>query len=117
MRSYTGEVKIINNNDIERRVLKILLFSFGVLSIFYIVFLGNMVFNIVERRGLEEQARALSNEVMELESTYLSMSNKLDLPLSYSMGFQETKINFATRKSLGYAGDTGRNVTLGKNEI
>jgi hypothetical protein len=100
MRSYTNEVNIINNNDIERRVLKILLLSFGMLSVLYILFLGNMIFNIVERRNLEEQARSLSNEVMELESTYLSMSNKLDLDYSHSLGFSDVKATFATRQPL-----------------
>lgn len=100
VKKYANEVNIINNNDIERRVLKIILLSFGMLSILYVVFLGNMIFNIIERRNTEEQARTLSNEVMDLESKYLSMSNKLDLPLSYSMGFSEAKATFATRKSL-----------------
>ena len=59
-----------------------------------------MVLNIVERRSLETDARSLSNEVRSLEVIYLSLSNNIDLPLSHSLGFQETKATFATRKSL-----------------
>jgi hypothetical protein len=73
-----------------------------VLALLYFLFLGNMVKNIIERRSLEANANMLSNQVRDLELTYLSMSNNIDLPLSYSMGFQETKIVFATRKALGY---------------
>ncbi|MDE2399766.1 MAG: hypothetical protein KGL67_02035 [Patescibacteria group bacterium] len=101
VRNYTNEVNIINNNDIERRVLKIMLLAFGILSILYVVFLGNMIFNIVERRNLEADARTLSNQVGDLEANYLYMSDKVDLPFSYSLGFKEITPSFATRTSLG----------------
>ncbi len=114
VKNYTNEVNIINNNDIERRLLHVIFLSFGLLSVLYVLFLGNMIFNIIERRTIEAEARNVNNEVMDLESTYLSMSSKLDLPLSYSLGFKETKINFATRKPLGYNLDS---VKLSKNEI
>lgn len=95
-----SNISIINNN-IERLVLHILLWSFGALVLLYVLLLGNMVSNIVQRRSFEINARALSNEVGNLELTYLSLSNNVDLALSYSMGFKEIKANFATRKSLG----------------
>lgn len=93
-------VSLVNNN-IERLVLNIILCSFGVLSILYILFLGNMVNNIIERRSLEADARVLSGEVGNLGLTYLSMSSNVDLELSHSLGFKEAKTTFATRKSLG----------------
>lgn len=99
---YVRSVNVINNN-IEKTVLNLILGSFGVLALLYLFFLGNMVMNIVERKGLEVDLRSLSNEVRSLELTYLSMSSHVDLPLSYSLGFKETKANFAIRKSLGSA--------------
>jgi hypothetical protein len=98
MKTYAGEVNIVNNGDIERRALGVLLAAFAALALVYVFFLGNMVFNIVERRVLEEQARAVSNEVMDMESVYLSESRSLDLPLSSTMGFKEAKATFAVRK-------------------
>lgn len=112
MRTYANEVNIINNNDIEKRAFKIILASFGLLSILYVLFLGNMVFNIIERRGLEERGRALSNEVMELEATYLSMNSKLDISMSSSLGFSETTPTYATRpltSSLGLGSKVDNN--------
>lgn len=97
---YVRDTSIINN-DIERVAFRFILGSFGALALLYVFLLGNMVRDIVERRSLEINARALSNEVRNLELTYLSMSNDVDLTLSYSMGFQEIKPTFATRKSLG----------------
>ena len=90
------------NNNIEKLVLNIIFCSFGALALLYILFLGNMVRDIVERRSFETKALSLSNEVRNLEVTYLSVSNNVDLALSYSLGFQEVKTTFATRKSLGY---------------
>lgn len=79
-----------------------IIFCFAALSVLYVVFLGSMVKDIIARRGLEVSARVLSNEVNDLELTYLSMSSSVDLPFSYSLGFKETKPVFATRKSIGY---------------
>ncbi len=98
---YIKRVNVINNN-IEKLILNIIFCSFGALAFLYVLFLGNMVGNIIERRSLEANARILSSEVKDLELTYLSMSNNVDLALSHSMGFQETKITFATRKPLSY---------------
>lgn len=110
VRNYTSEVNIIDNNDIERRVFKALLLSFGVLSLFYVLFLGNMIFNIVERRNIEHTARNLSNEVMELEAQYLAKSSKLDLSLSHSLGFKEVTPSYATRpSSLGLGSNSNGN--------
>ena len=98
---YVTGVSVVNNN-IEKLLFNIILCFFGVLALLYFLFLGNMVKNIIERKSFEANASTLSNQVRDLELTYLSMSNNIDLPLSYSMGFQETKTVFATRKALGY---------------
>ena len=113
LKSYTGSISVYNN-DLERRVLRFLLMSFGVLGLFYVLILGNMVFNIIERRNLEEHVRVLSSEVMNLELSYLSISNNVDLPFSYSLGFKETNIKFTTRKALG---SINGNIKTLQNEI
>ncbi len=100
---YVSSVGIVNNN-IEKLALKLITWSFGAFALLYILFLGNMVINIVERRSFETEARSLSSEVGDLELIYLSMSKDIDLTLSYSMGFKETKTTFANRKSLSSAG-------------
>ncbi len=102
LKMYMTSVNVIDNNNINRRVLNAMLMCFGALALCYALILGNMVFNIVERKALEKQAVSLSNEVGALELSYLTMSNKVNLELSYSLGFKEIKPAFATRKSLGF---------------
>ena len=101
IKSYASNVNIVNNNDLAKRALHFMFLSLGVLSIIYFIVLSNMVFNIVQRRNLESQARTLTNDVNNLELSYLSLSNKVDLNLAYSLGFKETKTEFTTRKTLG----------------
>ena len=101
IKNYASRVDIVNNNNMARRMLGMLIFALGALSLLYVVLLGNMVVNIVQRRALEMQARTLTNEVADLELSYLSVSNKVDLSLSHSLGFQETPARFAVRKALG----------------
>ena len=109
---YASNANIINNNDINRVAFRFLAWSFGILGILYVLFLGNMVMNIVQRRTLEVAAHNLSNEVGDLELTYLSLSNNVDLALSSSLGFKEAKPTFATRKSLGF-----NNTKLVQNDL
>ena len=75
----------------QKRILNFMLWTLGVLILGYVLLLGNMVFNIVERKALEGRALTLSNEVGNLELEYLSVSQKVDLNLAYSLGFKETK--------------------------
>jgi hypothetical protein len=100
--NLNGRVSIVNNSNLERRILHSMLFSLGVLAIFYVFLLANMVVNIVERKSFETSARALSNEVSGLELNYLSLSNGINQSLGLSMGFQEPPTQYATRKALGF---------------
>ncbi len=109
-KSYVNNVNIIDNSNLRKRILNTMLLILGILVFFYLYFLGNMVFNIVERKTLNVYAYTLSNDVGNLELKYLSMSQKVDLNLANSLGFRETKTKFATRKTLG-------SIKISKNEI
>ncbi|MBI3888632.1 hypothetical protein HY311_02465 [Candidatus Nomurabacteria bacterium] len=99
-----------NNIEVNRVILNTLLSTFGLLALLYVLIMGNMVVNIVERKALEKEVLTTSNEVGQLELSYLSVSGSVDMALSSSMGFKETKATFATRKSLG-------SLKLANNEI
>lgn len=115
LKSYAGNVSILDNDAVQKRVLRVMLIALTTLVFLYVLFLGNMVKNIIERKSLELQARALSSEVGNLELTYLSMSNSVDLNLSYSLGFKDVKAIFATRKALGLL--PASNTQVAKNDL
>jgi hypothetical protein len=104
------------NNSIEKLIFNVIFGFFGILALVYILLLGNMVKNIIERQNLETQARSFSNEVRTLESTYLSLSKNVDLNLAYSMGFKETKATFVTRKALGFNSSID-NIKVAQNDL
>jgi hypothetical protein len=111
MKSYSPSVNIVNNGNLESRILNILLWSFGALALCYVLFLGNMVFNIIKNKSLEVSVRTLQNEVGNLQSQYFFVSNKIDFNLAQSMGFKETSDKqYATRRSFG-------SVKLATNEL
>jgi hypothetical protein len=104
-------VNITNNNiEVGGVVLNAMLATLGMLALFYFLILGNMVFNIVQRKNLEKQELSLESQVGDLELSYLSVSNSVDIALSASMGFKPAQVNYATRKSLGFN-------TVNSNEI
>jgi hypothetical protein len=106
-------IAIVNNGNLQRRMLHIILVSFMALSLCYLLILSTMIFNIIERKGYQAQERTLSSEVSDLELNYLAMSKNVDLSLGHSLGFTEIKPTFATRKSLGSVGLA----TSGKNDL
>ncbi|MFZ2205425.1 MAG: hypothetical protein WAV23_02455 [Minisyncoccia bacterium] len=109
MKTHAMNINVVNNN-LERQVLNLLLWTLGALAVCYLFFLGSMVLNVVERRSLETGANVLANQVQDLELEYLSVSNKIDLTFAKSLGFQETKTKFATRSFLG-------SLKLAKNDL
>jgi hypothetical protein len=118
--TYKASVNIVNNNNLEKKILNIMIAMFGTLAFCYLIFLGNTVFNIVERQYLSKEIQTLSNKVSGLELDYISASNKVDLSLATSLGFKESSIKrYATRKPLGYktANNILDNIKLAKNEI
>jgi hypothetical protein len=109
LNSYTRSTSMVNS-VINKRLFAIMVWCLIVLALCYALFLGNMVFNILERKTFEADARTISNEIGNLELQYLSASNKIDLALAESLGFKEIKAKFATRKTLGSIG-------FSKNEL
>lgn len=116
LKRYAGNVQVVDN-DFRSALCKSLIWYLGALAVFYVVFLGSMVFDILERKALQAEARALGSEVGNLELNYLSLSGKIDLEYSYGLGFKEVKPQFTTRKALGsnLSGASGK--ILVKNEI
>lgn len=112
LKTSIKNVNVLNNIDAQKIILNIIISIFIALALWYVLILGNMVANIVQRRTLEKEALTLSNQVSDLELSYLTISNSVNLPLSLSAGFTQTKATFATRKSFGY-----NNLKQGGNEI
>lgn len=111
LKMYAKNVNIIDNNvEVQKMILNTMFYILGGLALVYVFILGNTVVNIVQRRALEKQELTLSNEVSNMELSYLSLSGSVDLALSSSMGFKQTKATFATRRSLG-------SLKLASNEI
>jgi hypothetical protein len=75
-----------------------------------------MIFNIIERKTVELDIRNLNNEVGNLESDYIALTNTIDKNSSVTLGFSEVNPVFATRTSLGFISDVN-NARLAANEI
>ncbi len=108
IKTYAGNVNVVGGN-LERTILRGMLIFMAGLAVLYVVFLGTMVFNIVERKALETQTRTLTNEVNDLELTYLSTSNKIDIELSHALGFKAITPSFTTRQAVGLVSKSNNN--------
>ncbi len=114
LKRYMSKVKTLDDNNFGYHMFHILIISFGILALVYVLILGNMVFNIIERRSIEKEILSLSNEVGVLELSYLSLSSKVDLNLARTLGFKEIKPKFAIRQTFVF--NSSLNIKL-DNEI
>jgi len=101
LKTYAGNVNEVVHSDIRNKLVRGIFAYMGVMASLYVLFLGGMVFDIVERKALDAEARKVSSDVGNLELSYLSLSSSIDLQFSYARGFREADVKFATRKSLG----------------
>lgn len=124
LKKYTAYATIMNNDILTRKFFNSLLLLFGVLAMAYLLFLGIITFNIVERKTLENHARNLSNDVGVLELEYLSLAKDIDMSISHEYGFKEVKASFAYRQKLAQGVSENnqdvnilRDIRLAQNEI
>jgi hypothetical protein len=118
VKNYKDAIDTIDSRvDLRSKVLYFIVVSFGIFSFLYVLVLGNMVFNIIERKTVELDIRNLSNEIGNLESDYIALTNTIDKNSSVTMGFYEVKPVFATRTSLSFISPTDNNTRLAANEI
>ncbi len=101
LKMYAGNVNEVVHSDMRSRIVRGIFAYTIILASLYVLFLGSIVFDIVERKALDAEARKVANNVGQLELSYLSLSSSIDLQFSYDRGFREAKTEFATRKSLG----------------
>ncbi len=111
LKNYASNVNIIDSGNLHKKILHIMFWALSILAFFYVLFLGNVVWSIVERKSFEKEAHALASEVGNLELQYLAVLKKVDFNLARSLGFKEVATtNFVTRKTLS-------STTIANNEI
>lgn len=98
--NYVKKVETIDQTiDLRSKILYFLMIGFGVFSLLYVLVLGNMVFNIIERKTVEVETRNTLNEVADLEASYMTLVNSIDKESSLANGFVEVTPFFAVRSS------------------
>jgi hypothetical protein len=100
IKSYANAVDLSNNYMLRVKILRSLFVATLLCVLMYLFFIGNIIFNVLERNAYEGRVRTLSSEVAELELAYLDATQRVDLEYSYSLGFLQVEKNFATRRHL-----------------
>lgn len=87
------------NVEIQKTLLRIMLFVIVSLGIGYVYLIGSITFNVVARKSLEGTIVGLTNEVKKLEITYLNDINKIDKDYALSKGFVEIRQGVFTSRA------------------
>ena len=67
----------------------------------YIYFVNGAIINVVERQKIEKEITSINSRINDLESSYISLNNKINLDLAHSLGFVKVaKEKYVYRKTL-----------------
>lgn len=83
--------QIAIKGNIDKRLTGTVIGILAVSFALYIVFMGQTIVNIIERKNIETQTRNLSTEVSSLEIEYIALSKKVDYDLAQSLGYNDSK--------------------------
>lgn len=94
--------KILNIESPERKAFWYLALSAVVFVGFYIYFVNGAIINVVERQKTEKEISSINSRISDLESSYISLNNKISLDYALSAGFvRVAKEKYVYRKTLG----------------
>jgi len=93
---------IRENINTQKILFRILICSSILLFAVYIYLVGSITFNVIARKSLENSMANLTNEVNELEISYLNQINKIDKEYAYSKGFVESKQNLFVSRNINH---------------
>lgn len=94
--------KILNIESPERKAFWYLALFAVVFAGFYIYFVNGAIINVVERQKIEKEIASINSRISDLESSYISLNNKINLEYAFSAGFVKVaKEKYVRRKTLG----------------
>ncbi len=102
-----SKTKIIAN-DIRRNlstqkfIFRILLSSLFAIFIVYIYIIGSITFNIVARKSLENTSKMLNSNISNLELTYLTNMNDINITKATSLGYVEARSNIFALRAINH---------------
>lgn len=95
-KAITKDIK--ENIQTQKTLLHVLMYSSVVLCAIYIYLIGSITFDVIARKSLENTVVNLTNDVNQLELTYLNNVKGIDKDYAISKGFVDVHQNiFATR--------------------
>lgn len=93
--------KILNIGYSERKAFWCLVLFMISFSGLYIYFVNGAIINVVERQKIEIEMASINSRISDLESSYISLNNKINLEYAFSAGFVKVaKEKYVYRKSL-----------------
>lgn len=94
--------KILNIEHKERKAFWCLVSLAVAFSGFYIYFVNGAIINVVERQKIEREIVSINSRIGDMESSYISLNNKISLEYAFSAGFVKVaKEKYVYRKTLG----------------
>lgn len=95
-------VKNINSVLVyKERIFIMLVVGIVISACAYGFLLQKAIVNVVEREKVSKEIKVVSASVIDLESKYLSIKNKINIELAHSKGFKDTEVtSFISKKAL-----------------
>lgn len=94
----------------EYKHLFYILFTISAFSlILYVIAINQTVRNVVARQKMQVELSQLTSRIAEMEFSYITAKNSIDLSKAYTLGFKDVAINTYVQRnmSVAFAGNVG----------
>jgi hypothetical protein len=83
------KTKVLKHMLFNKKVFWSLLFLILLMSCTYGLLIGKIITNVVARQNIQKNLTALSSQVSNLEATYLTLQDSVNIDTAYAMGFKD----------------------------
>lgn len=73
----------------ERTLVWALIWTCVIMCVLYIFFMNETVFNVAKRASFEQDIAARASEISDLEFSYITAQNDIDMNLAYQLGYKD----------------------------
>lgn len=98
--------KVLDLNNIERKIFWALVSLLGLVASFYLYSVATLTLAVVDRNNMSHTAHELAVASGDLEAEYLTQSNSVTLAYAQNLGFHEVNVKFT--------GDNGVKVAMAR---
>lgn len=102
MNTFTNKIAQVKvgTHDGNKSALRTIIWLSVICALVYMYYIGSIVFNVIARKNVENENKAISSAIAETQVTYLSRIGSIDKSFAFAKGYEDpTSPSYVISKS------------------